>query len=131
LSRIRLESQVPTGLPAAEGDFNQLQQCVINLIFNSIDAMPNGGTLTLEAHADDPRQTVSIRVKDTGPGIPPEHLSSIFEPFFTTKSEGHGLGLGLSTVYGIVERHHGKVEARNAAEGGALFEITLPVPRTS
>jgi len=131
LSHVRLESQVPTGLPAAEGDFNQLQQCVINLIFNAIDAMPDGGSLTLEAHADDLRQTVSIRVKDTGPGIPPEHLASIFEPFFTTKSEGHGLGLGLSTVYGIVERHHGRVEARNPAEGGALFEITLPVPQTS
>jgi signal transduction histidine kinase len=89
--------------------------------------MPEGGTLTLAAQAGEPAQTVSIRVKDTGPGIPPDHLSSIFEPFFTTKSEGHGLGLGLSTVYGIVERHHGRVEARNADEGGALFEITLPV----
>ena len=131
LSRIRLESRVPASLPAAEGDFNQLQQCVINLIFNAIDAMPNGGSLTLEACADDRTQTVSIRVQDAGPGIPPEHLASIFEPFFTTKSEGHGLGLGLSTVYGIVERHHGRVEARNPDEGGALFEITLPASRRS
>jgi len=131
LSRIRLESSIQPDLPAVEGDFNQLQQCVINLIFNALDAMPQGGRLTLEVQAGDQRQTVSIRVKDTGPGIPPEHLPSIFEPFFTTKSEGHGLGLGLSTVYGIVERHHGRVEARNPAEGGALFEITLPVPQTS
>jgi PAS domain S-box-containing protein len=131
LSRIRLETSMQPGLPAVAGDFNQLQQCLINLIFNAIDAMPQGGTLTLEAQAGDRTQTVSIRVKDTGPGIPPEHLSSIFEPFFTTKSEGHGLGLGLSTVYGIVERHHGKIEARNPDGGGALFEITLPVPRTS
>jgi hypothetical protein len=87
--------------------------------------MPQGGALALEAQADDQAQTVSIRVKDTGPGIPSEHLSVIFEPFFTTKSEGHGLGLGLSTVYGIVERHHGTVAARNPDEGGALFEITL------
>jgi PAS domain S-box-containing protein len=126
LSRIRLESGIQPDLPPVQGDFNQLQQCVINLIFNAIDAMPEGGTLTLAAQASDPAQTVSIRVKDSGPGIPPEHLSSIFEPFFTTKSEGHGLGLGLSTVYGIVERHHGRVEARSADEGGALFEITLP-----
>jgi signal transduction histidine kinase len=131
LSRIRLESRVRPDLPAVEGDFNQLQQCLINLIFNAIDAMPDGGTLTLEAQADEQAQTVSIHVKDTGPGIPPDQLSSIFEPFFTTKSEGHGLGLGLSTVYGIVERHHGRVAARNPEEGGALFEITLPVPQTS
>jgi two-component system, NtrC family, sensor kinase len=104
---------------------------VINLIFNAVDAMPEGGTLTLAAQGGDPEQTVSIRVKDTGPGIPPEHLPSIFEPFFTTKSEGHGLGLGLSTVYGIVERHHGSIEASNPDEGGALFEITLPACRRS
>jgi signal transduction histidine kinase len=131
LSQIRLESRVPPGLPAVEGDFNQLQQCVINLIFNAIDAMPQGGALTLDARAGDAAQTVSIRVQDTGPGIPAEHLPSIFEPFFTTKSEGHGLGLGLSTVYGIVERHHGTVEARNLDEGGALFVITLPIARSA
>jgi PAS domain S-box-containing protein len=126
LSRIRLESRIPSGLPAVQGDFNQLQQCVINLIFNAIDAMPQGGTLTLDVQAGDPAGTVSIRVQDTGPGIPAEHLPSIFEPFFTTKSEGHGLGLGLSTVYGIVERHGGTVAACNREEGGARFVITLP-----
>ena len=104
---------------------------MINLIFNAIDAMPQGGTLTLDALAAEPAQTVSIRVRDTGPGIPAEHLASIFEPFFTTKNEGHGLGLGLSTVYGIVERHHGTIEAHNLDEGGALFGITLPVARSS
>ena len=131
LSRIRLDSNIQPDLPPVQGDFNQLQQCVINLIFNAIDAMPQGGRLTLDAGAGDSPQTVSIRVQDTGPGIPAEHLSSIFEPFFTTKSEGHGLGLGLSTVYGIVERHHGTVEARNLDEGGAIFVITLPTARSS
>jgi PAS domain S-box-containing protein len=131
LSHIRLESRVPQNLPAVEGDFNQLQQCVINLIFNAIDAMPQGGTLTLGAWNDDQAQTVSIQVRDTGSGIPAEHLTSIFEPFFTTKSEGHGLGLGLSTVYGIVERHHGTVEAQNLEEGGARFAITLPAARSA
>ncbi len=131
LSAIRLQPNIQPNLPAVQGDFNQLQQCVINLVFNAIDAMPQGGTLTLEAQTGDQAQTVCIRVKDTGPGISPEHLPSIFEPFFTTKSEGHGLGLGLSTVYGIVERHHGRIEARTPDVGGALFEITLPVPRAS
>jgi two-component system, NtrC family, sensor kinase len=131
LGHIRLESRVPPDLPAVEGDFSQLQQCVINLIFNAVDAMPQGGTLILDARPGDPAQTVAISVQDTGPGVPAEHLSSIFEPFFTTKSEGHGLGLGLSTVYGIIERHHGSVEAHNSKEGGALFVITLPVAGSS
>jgi len=127
LSNIRIESQVQAGLPPLAGDFNQLQQCLINLIFNAIDAMPDGGTLTLNGRLDAQHNTVVIQVKDTGPGIPPEHLASIFEPFFTTKSEGHGLGLGLSTVFGIVERHRGTIAAQNAPEGGALFVITFPV----
>jgi PAS domain S-box-containing protein len=131
LSHIRLESYIEPGLPAVIGDFNQLQQCLINLIFNAVDAMPEGGTLTLNGVADPRKQAVVVQVQDTGPGIPPEHLEDIFEPFFTTKSEGHGLGLGLSTVYGILERHHGTVEARNSEEGGAVFVITLPIaPKT-
>lgn len=127
LSRIRLDTRVQTGLPVLTGDFNQLQQCLINLIFNAVDAMPNGGTLTLEARLDQQAAAVLILVRDTGPGIPPEHLANIFEPFFTTKSEGHGLGLGLSTVFGIVERHHGTIAAQNHPEGGALFVIALPL----
>ncbi len=127
LGHIRLESHLDSGLPPVLGDFNQLQQCLINLIFNAVDAMPKGGALTLNGVLDPQKQAVVISVQDTGPGIPPEHLDNIFEPFFTTKSEGHGLGLGLSTVYGIVERHHGTVEVRNPAEGGAQFVITLPV----
>jgi PAS domain S-box-containing protein len=129
LCRIRLESGVQPDLPRVEGDFNQLQQCLINLIFNAIDAMPDGGALTVTATFDDRAHTVSLQVADTGPGIPPEHVSSIFEPFFTTKGEGHGVGLGLSTVYGIVERHHGTVTARNMDGGGALFNVTLPAIR--
>ncbi|MCU0539491.1 MAG: response regulator [Desulfobacterales bacterium] len=128
LSRIRIDLQVASGLPALAGDFNQLQQCLINLIFNAIDAMAGGGTLTLAARPDGAARTVVITVRDTGPGIPPEHLANIFEPFFTTKSEGHGLGLGLSTVYGIVERHRGTIAAENHPEGGAAFRITLPLP---
>jgi PAS domain S-box-containing protein len=131
LGHIRLESHLDSNLPPVMGDFNQLQQCLINLIFNAVDAMPKGGTLTLDGVLDPQKQAVVISVQDTGPGIPPEHLDNIFEPFFTTKSEGHGLGLGLSTVYGIVERHHGTVEARNLDKGGASFVITLPAARSS
>jgi len=131
LSHIRLESHLDEGIPPVMGDFNQLQQCLINLIFNAVDAMPGGGTLTLNGALDRQRKAVVITVKDTGSGIPPEHQSDIFEPFFTTKSEGHGLGLGLSTVYGIVERHQGTIEAGNAPQGGAMFVISLPLAQKS
>jgi PAS domain S-box-containing protein len=127
LSRVRLDLRCPPGLPPVSGDFNQLQQCLINLIFNAIDAMPEGGTLTLAAALDTGRSAIVITVQDTGPGIPPEHRADIFEPFFTTKAEGHGLGLGLSTVYGIVERHKGTIEAGNSSKGGAVFAISLPL----
>jgi len=126
MSKIRLQATIPTGLPAVHGDFNQLQQCLINLIFNAVDAMPDGGVLTLEVRSADAGRNVGIHLADSGPGIPPEHMAAIFEPFFTTKIEGHGLGLGLSTVYGIVERHQGTIEAANHSSGGAVFVITLP-----
>ena len=131
LSHIRLESHLEPGIPPVMGDFNQLQQCLINLIFNAVDAMPDGGTLTLDGAVDPEKQAVVITVRDTGPGIPPENLADIFEPFFTTKSEGHGLGLGLSTVYGIVERHQGTIVAQNSPEGGAMFVISLPLSQKS
>jgi len=100
LSNIRLETDIPSDLPPVQGDFNQLQQCVINLIFNAIDAMPDGGTLFLNGHVDEGRKLVTVTVKDTGRGISAPDLPHIFEPFFTTKNEGYGVGLGLSTVYG-------------------------------
>jgi two-component system NtrC family sensor kinase len=126
LSRIRLETNIQPDLPAVHGDFNQLQQCIINLIFNAIDAMPDGGMLTLNADYDSASKTVVITVKDSGPGIPAENLPSIFEPFFTTKHEGHGLGLGLSTVFGIIERHGGRVEVQSQPAEGAIFLLKLP-----
>ncbi|MEJ2169519.1 MAG: response regulator [Desulfobacterales bacterium] len=126
LSKIHLESAIATNLPPVEADFNQLQQCVINLIFNAIDAMPDGGTLFLNGHLDENRQLVVVTVKDTGRGISPQDLPHIFEPFFTTKNEGYGVGLGLSTVYGIVERHKGKIWVESRPGEGAAFFIELP-----
>ncbi len=126
LSNIRLESRTPENLPAVEGDFNQLQQCVINLIFNAIDAMPGGGTLHLEAALDEQQSMVAITVRDTGPGISPEDTAHIFEPFFTTKQEGHGVGLGLATVYGIMQRHKGTVDVTSRPGQGAAFILRVP-----
>jgi signal transduction histidine kinase len=128
LQHIKLNTDIDSNLPPINGDNNQLQQCVINLIFNAIDAMPEGGELSLKAGYDLQKKQVTITVKDTGPGIPQADLSHIFEPFFTTKQEGYGVGLGLSTVYGIMERHKGKVEVESEPGKGASFMLRLPAP---
>ena len=127
LQNISLKRHVQKDLPRVEGDFNQLQQCIINLIFNAADAMPEGGELILDAHADPGASFLVIGVKDTGTGISPENLPHIFEPFFTTKQEGYGVGLGLSTVYGIMEQHNGSVEVRNRQDAGTAFLLKLPL----
>lgn len=127
LGNIRIESRVQPNLPPVIGDFNQLQQCVINLIFNALDAMPDGGTLNLDGRHDTEKDQVIVSVKDSGHGISPDNLEHIFEPFFTTKKEGYGVGLGLSTVYGIIERHNGTVSVESQEGEGTTFVLALPV----
>ncbi|MBI9086262.1 MAG: response regulator [Desulfobacterales bacterium] len=126
MQNIALESSVEPGIPAVTGDFNQLQQCMINLIFNAIDAMPGGGTLTIEGRLDKANNQVRISVTDTGQGIADADRPHLFEPFFTTKKEGYGVGLGLSTLFGIVERHHGTVDVESLLGKGATFILSLP-----
>jgi len=125
LQGISLEVSLAEDLPLLRGDAHQLQQCVINLVFNAVDAMPEGGRLFVGTEREGGHAL--IRVRDTGTGIDPEALPHIFEPFFTTKKEGYGVGMGLSTVYGIVERHKGRLEAGNPPGGGAEFVIRVPV----
>ena len=105
-------------------DVSQLKQVLINLLTNAIDAMPNGGAIFVgtEQRGDE----VVITVRDTGPGIPPEHRDRIFEPFFTTKSAVSGTGLGLSVSLGIVERHGGKIKVHSEPGHGATFAVHLP-----
>lgn len=112
--------------PTVIGDLNQLQQCLINLIFNAIDAMPGGGDLTIAVDSSPGERMVSIRVRDTGAGIDEAHLPHIFEPFFTTKQEGYGVGLGLSTVYGIIQQHGGEIDVQSEKRRGTTFELRLP-----
>ena len=126
LSNIRLESTSAADIPPVNGNLNQLQQCLINLIFNAIDAMPDGGTLKLSGSYDPQKAMVSIQVEDNGAGIPAEHMDRIFEPFFTTKKEGYGVGLGLSTLYGIIERHKGSISVDSKPGVGTIFSIQLP-----
>ena len=126
LSQITLESDIEPDMPIIRGDINQIQQCLINLIFNAIDAMPEGGDLTLTAKADRGTDRVSLGVSDTAPGISDVDLPRIFEPFFTTKSEGFGVGLGLSTVYGIIADHGGEVDVETGPGKGTTFWLHLP-----
>lgn len=125
LTNIVLQKTCEPDLPPIDGDFNQLQQSVINLIFNAIDAMPEGGQLDLAGYLDRTDGQVTIMVKDTGHGIKESDLPHIFEPFFTTKDEGYGVGLGLSTVYGIMEHHNGTVQVESIPGKGAVFYLKL------
>lgn len=122
---IQIKVEAPSDLPPVKADGGQIQQAIIALGTNAIDAMPGGGTLIFRATAEGKR--VLIEVEDTGVGIPPEDLSKIFEPFFTTKAVGEGTGLGLAVCYGIVTDHGGRLSVRSNVERGTTFTITLPI----
>jgi signal transduction histidine kinase len=107
------------------GDMGQLQQAVVALATNAIDAMPDGGTLTLRGIHSGSR--VLVQVRDTGVGITPENMTKIFDPFFTTKDVGKGTGLGLAVCYGILSDHGGRLDVRSSVGVGTTFTITLPV----
>jgi len=126
LANIRFEVHFPTGPFTACGDYAQIQQCLLNLIFNAIDAMPHGGTLTLSGEIDESADLISLAVADTGCGIDPEDLPRIFEPFYSTKADGKGSGLGLPMVYSIIREHHGDVEVESVPGKGSTFRIKLP-----
>ena len=122
---IRIEIEAEDDLPMVLGDVGQLQQAVIALATNAIDAMPDGGTLSLRATHVGSR--VLVEVKDTGIGISPENMTKIFDPFFTTKDVGQGTGLGLAVCYGILSDHGGRLDVRSSVAVGTTFIITLPV----
>jgi two-component system NtrC family sensor kinase len=111
-------------VPLVDGDFGQLRQSFVNVILNACEAMPRGGHLLVETALVEDGRWVEVSFRDTGPGIPPDHLSRIFDPFFTTKEKG--TGLGLSVVYGIVERHGGKIEIETEVGKGTRVVLRLP-----
>ena len=120
--------KLKAALPLVLIDPGQLQQVVVNIALNAVDAMEEAGTLTVETNVSGASEEVLIRISDTGKGIPDEILPLIFEPFFTTKKVGHGTGLGLSIVHGIVTRAGGKIEVTSSSRG-ATFTIRLPIAR--
>ena len=128
---VKLDVDVPGGLPEVRGDRVHLQQVLLNLILNGMDAL-NGARLedrrvSVTARPDAARgaQTVEIAVDDAGPGIPADVIAQIFDPFFTTKPNGMGMGLAISRT--IVEAHGGRLWAENRNGGGAAFRFTLPM----
>ncbi len=136
---IRFAIRLPEGMPPAHADPGQVEQVVMNLVFNARDAMSNGGDLVLETRAvslspEDCRGRVSARpgdwvaisVSDTGEGISPDMMGRVFEPFFTTKPQGQGTGLGLATVYGIVTQAGGWIEVESVPGEGSRFSVFLP-----
>jgi signal transduction histidine kinase len=121
-SNVRIQVIAAPNLPALKADPNHLTQVLLNLMLNGLQAMPHGGTLTLEAKTSN--RNFLIAVTDTGTGIAPENLSRIFEPYFTTTAQGSGLGLAISRR--IIEAHGGTITVSNQAGGGCRFQITLP-----
>ncbi len=112
-------------LPPLEGDPAELREMLTNLIFNAVDAQPQGGTITLRALAEEGGQGIRLEVSDTGTGMTEEVRRRCLEPFFTTKGDA-GTGLGLSAVYGIIQRHGGAIEIESEPGQGTCFQISLP-----
>ncbi len=126
---ITIERDFGAGEMYVSTDVGQLQQVILNLIDNALDAVGKGGLVRVSTEME--AGFAVIRVQDNGPGIPTEKLTQIFDPFFTTKSPGEGTGLGLSICYSIMEGLGGNVCAENRPEGGAEFTIRLPAERTA
>jgi two-component system, NtrC family, sensor kinase len=124
---ITIEPDLDSDLPPLFCNANQIIQVLINLLLNARDALPaSGGTIRVTSRYRPAETAVSFAVRDSGLGIPPEIMVRIFDPFFTTKPPGEGTGLGLAIAAGIVEQHHGRLEAANNPGGGATFTVVLP-----
>ncbi|MBF0496069.1 MAG: sensor histidine kinase, partial [Deltaproteobacteria bacterium] len=102
------------------------EQVFLNLFINAIQAMPDGGTITINAFRE-ASDYIKIDIKDSGVGIKPEQLEHIFEPFYTTKSVGRGTGLGLAVSYALVKKHGGYIEVKSKVNVGTTFSIYLPI----
>ena len=124
---VELRRNVEEGLPEVMIDADQIKQMLINLVQNGIDAVQEGGTVTVGARLDASERAIILAVEDNGKGIPEENLGRLFTPFFTTKGEGKGTGLGLAIAYGVVKMHSGDIAVESEAGRGTRFSVALPL----
>lgn len=124
-SNVKINMNIKDGLPPVHISQSELQQVILNLINNALDAMEKeGGNLALSAWME--KDSIVIEIADDGPGIPQANLARIFDPFFTTKPVGKGTGLGLSICYGIIKKMGGEITARSSVGKGTTFRISIP-----
>jgi signal transduction histidine kinase len=131
-ARVQPHLNFDPAAPHCQADPRTLEQVIVNLITNAMQAMPDGGTLSLGVAPGQSPQgpVVELRIADTGPGIPPEILERIFDPFFTTKKDGTGLGLAISRR--ILAAHKGGIHVESFADAGTVFTVRLPaLPRSA
>jgi two-component system NtrC family sensor kinase len=126
LQQVEVESQIEPKMPSIHCDSAQIQQVLLALLMNAVEAMPHGGRLKVGTSYNAERREAQIVVNDDGMGIPEDVLPHIFEPFFTTKAEGKGIGLGLAVAFGIVQQHGGKIAVSSTPQKGTTFTVTLP-----
>jgi len=127
LKNIELHLDLNRELNPVRCDSGQIEQVILALVMNAIDALPNGGNLTVTSRKAPSSGNIQIEVRDDGVGMPRDVLAKMFEPFFTTKEHGRGLGLGLAISRNIVDRHGGRIEVASEPGHGTIFTITLPL----
>jgi signal transduction histidine kinase len=128
-SKVKIKGELSPNLPLIYGDQQQLKQVFLNIVLNALDAMPEGGSLSINCTNTKDREHVSVEFSDTGIGIPEEKLSEIFNPFFTTKPGAKGTGLGLAVSRGIIRQHGGDIKVKSQVGKGTTFSVLLPVAK--
>ncbi len=123
LQDIEIRLELSEDLPRMFGDPGQIQQCLVNLLFNAMEAMPHGGWVVVRSYLDAESKSIGLEIEDCGSGIPEDMMSMIFEPFFSSKHNEKGVGLGLSVVYGIIKDHGGSIFVKSEVGKGARFII--------
>jgi len=129
MGRVKIVQEFDRALPSVVIDADQILEVAVNIIVNALDAMPDGGELTVRTSVcdEDDRGWVKFEISDTGHGIPRDNLEHIFDPFFTTKPTGKGTGLGLAVAYGIITEHEGRMNITSEVGTGSTFVVLLPV----
>jgi two-component system NtrC family sensor kinase len=126
LAGVQLQLELDPQLPLVQCDSAQIEQVILALTMNAIEAMSRGGNLWISTKGLATSKQISIQIRDDGIGIQPESMKHLFEPFYTTKESGKGVGLGLAISRNIVERHRGKIEVESQPGRGTTFYIFIP-----